>query len=358
MAEFTLKNARLAGCSIVLGEKKHHIDDEPDLYNNDPAQLAKLKDIIGMGVRYSAGATTTTSDLCEQAARQLMDALAVDASAIGGIVSVTQTPDYRMPGNAHVLHGRLGLAKQSPAMDVDMGCSGFVYGLWLAGMMAAAGAGRVLLVAGDTLSKLAHAQDRTTAPLFGDAGSAALVEACPGAQDMHFILRSDGSQMHKMYIPAGAFRSPSTPTTRQASVFADGNLRSAEDIHMDGFGIFSFTMTEQPQLLKAILQFSGKSQSDIDYFILHQANKYIVETITKKSGIPAAKVPAECFSRFGNQNSASIPGVLCGSLADALHGKTLQAVLQGFGVGLSWGACQLELDHVVCLPPLCYHKKG
>ncbi len=354
MARFILNNIRLAGCSLVLGQDEHTIDDEPEYYNHDPAQLEKLKKMIGFGTRFTAQEGTTTCDLCEQAARDLLTAMGLAAADIGAIISVTQTPDYPMPGNAHVLHGRLGLPKETPALDVAMGCSGFVYGLWLAGMMASSGAGRVLLVAGDTLSRTANKHDRTTAPLFGDAGSAAIIEASPNAGDMHFILCADGTQVEKMYVPAGGGRTPSTPATRQETAFDDSGMRSQEDLFMDGFGIFTFTMTEQPPLLKAILEFSHKTEEDIDYFILHQANKYIVETITKKAGIPAAKAPADIFSRFGNQNSASIPGVLCGALADAVTEAKLEVVLQGFGIGLSWGACQLALDHPICLPPVRY----
>ena len=356
MAQCILENIRLAGCSLVLGEEVHAIENEPHHYGHDQAQLARLQKMIGFGTRYTASAGTTTCDLCGQAATSLLHALGLTPADIGAIISVTQTPDYRMPGNAHVLHARLGLGKEALALDVEMGCSGFVYGLWLAGMVAAGGAKRVLLVAGDTLSKQANPQDRTLAPLFGDAGSAAIVEYAPGAPKMHFILRADGSQLHTMYVPAGGSRTPSTPQTRKAITGEDGNARSLEDIVMDGFGIFKFTMTEQPLLLHNILEFSGKTQADIDYFLLHQANRYIVETITQKAGIPAAKVPSDLFPRFGNQNSASIPGVLCGALAEALQGKTVQAVMQGFGIGLSWGACQLELDNMVCLPPQVFAR--
>ena len=354
MAHCTLKNVSLKGCSIVVGENELLIDNEPEYYNNDPAQLQRLKDMIGFGSRFTANPTTTTCDLCEQAATSLLRALNLTSASIGAIVSVTQTPDYKMPGNAHVLHARLGLVKDAPAIDVELGCSGFIYGLWLASMMVTTGIKRVLVVAGDTLSRAANKQDKTTAPLFGDAGSAAIVEFDANAQDMHFILQSDGTQLNTMYVPAGGSRTPSSLQTQQPVVVEEGSARSQDDIFMDGFGIFRFTMAEQPLLLQSILEYSQKSIDDIDFFLLHQANRYIVETITKKSGIPADKVPSDIFTRYGNQNSASIPGALCGALAQKIHGKKLQAVLQGFGIGLSWGACQLQLNNVVCLPPVIY----
>ncbi len=356
MANFNLKNIRIAGCSLVLGEDEHLIESEPWHYNNDAALLKRLKEMIGLGTRYQARDTTTTSDLCYQAAHSLCLSMGIPLESVEAIISVTQTPDFTMPGNAHVLHAKLNLPKTTLALDVQMGCSGFVYGLWLSSMIISSGAKRVLLVAGDTLSKLAHPKDRTTAPLFGDAGSATLVEYSKDAPDIYFMLHSDGSLLENMYVQGGASRCPSSSKTRQEKVFEDGNVRSMENIFMDGFGIFSFTMTEQPILLRGILDLAGKNKEDVDFFVLHQANKYIVETITNKSGIEPAKVPSDIFTRFGNLNSASIPGVLCGSLADKLKNKKNQAVLQGFGTGLSWGACQLELHNVHCLEPVCYGR--
>ena len=354
MARFSVCGARLAGCSVVLGEHRSSIDATPAHYGNDPARLERLKRVIGMGERYTAAAGTTTGDMCLQAATALLRALACDPGDLGAVVSVTQTPDYLMPGNAHILHGRLGCPRETAALDVSLGCSGFVYGLWLSALTAAAAGRAVLLAAGDTLSKKAGKNDRTTAPLFGDAGSAALILPSPHSHPMYFILRADGGQFEKMYIPAGGARRPSTTRTRRKFALADGGSRSVEDVFMDGFGIFSFTMAEQPQLLADILEYSGQSVQSIDYCILHQANRYIVETITRKAGIPAEKAPSDAFARFGNQNSASIPGVLCGTLADALRGRTLRAVLQGYGTGLSWGACQLALEDCLCLPPVRY----
>ena len=356
MAEFTVYAARLEGCSVVLGENRHVIDDEPQYYGNDTALLKRLKNMIGMGVRYTAGENTTTSDLCASAATRLMQALHFSPDDVGAVVSVTQTPDYPMPGNAHVLHGRLGLSADAPALDVSMGCSGFVYGLWLAAMIASAGKKSVLLLAGDTLSKKAGQKDKTTAPLFGDAGSASLIAPAGEEAAMHFVLHADGSQCKSMYIPAGGAREPSSPETRRDVPLEDGGSRSAEDVFMDGFGIFRFTMTEQPRLLREILAYSGKALDDIDVFVLHQANRYIVETITQKAGIPPEKAPTDIFSRFGNQNAASIPGVLCGSLAERLRDSALEAVLQGYGAGLSWGACQLSLQNCLCLPPVSWTR--
>ena len=353
MANMTINNAVITGCSVVIGEHSSHIDDQPEYYNNDKAFLQRLKKSIGIDTRHVAASETTASDLCHAAAARLLAAKDVPASSIEAIISVTQTPDYSMPGNAHVLHHSLGLSATTPALDVGLACSGYVYGLWLAAMMVSSGLGRVLLVAGDTMSKAVNKKDRTTAPLFGDAGSATLVERSENASPMYFALRANGSGLKNMYIPAGAYRAPSDEATRAEVRDEKGCVRSQEDFFMDGFGTFEFTMTEQPGLLREILAFSQKDIDTVDFFIFHQANRYIVQTITKKAGIPPEKAPSDVFTRFGNQSSASIPAVLC-DLSKTLAGKKTSVVLQGFGQGLSWGACQTELDGILCLPPAVY----
>lgn len=359
MGNYMLNNVELAGCSIVLGENVQRLEDEPQHWGHDLAQLARLQQRLGLDSRHVAAPGTTTSDLCRQAAVALMSAMGISRQDVTAIISVTQTPDYQMPGNAYVLHAALGLSKETVAIDVCQGCAGFVYGLWLAGMMCrAAGSGGVLLCAGDTLSRMANKNDYTTAPIFGDAGSAAWVRHCPDAENMYFVLQADGRELSKLYIPAGGARMPSSPLTGVEQVYDDGSARSLDNLHMDGVGIFSFTMAEQPRLLRDIMQFSGYSVEQIDYFIMHQANRYIVETVAKKAAISPSKAPVATFSRYGNLNSASIPGVLCGELASAAREKNLNVVLQGFGVGLSWGACQVHLRHACCLAPQIYSPQG
>ncbi len=337
-----------------MGELSQRIDDVPAYYNNDPALLVRLKNTIGFGERRIAAAATTTADLCAQAARLLFDRLHIDPASIDAIISVTQTPDYIMPGNAHVLHTRLGLPESAATLDVVSGCSGYVHGLWLAAMMASSGLNRVLLAAGDTLSRLTNPKDRTLAPLFGDAGSVTLVERKDNAPPMYFILRADGTKLEKLFVEAGAARHPSCGATRRERINEDGSIRSRENLFMDGFAIFEFTMSKQPALLRDILEYAGTDIENTDFFVLHQANRYIVETITKKAKIPPEKAPSTAFSLYGNQNSASIPGVLCGILGATLTHKKARAVLQGYGAGLSWGACHTVLDNALCIPPVVY----
>ncbi len=358
MAEFVTKHARISGIATVTGNIRKRLDEELDIYGWDAEQAERLKKTIGFDTRYVTDETTTTCDLCEQAAKKLLRELGLDAQDIGAIVSVTQTPDYFMPGNAHILHERLGLAKSSMAMDLEFGCSGYVYGLLTAFLLAENSKKNVLLVTGDTLSKLAHPRDRSEAPLFGDAGSATLISYSEKESPAYFLMRSDGTGVKKMYQPAGAYRIRPSEETRKEIDDGEGNIRTAENIYMNGFEIFNFTLSEQPRMLNDILALAGKEKDDIDYFVLHQANVYIVETILRKAKISLDKAPSKVFSKYGNQNSASVPGAFCADLHDKLTGKKSRAVLLGYGIGLSWGACCLELDDVKCLEMVPYQKEG
>lgn len=170
-------------------------------------------------------------------------------------------------------------------------------------------------------------------------------------------MKSDGSGINSMLQPAGAYRVPSTEVTRRDIEDKDGNVRNQENIYMNGFEIFNFTLTEQPKLLDEILELSGNTKEDIDYFALHQANVYIVETILKKAKIPFEKAPSKIFAKYGNQNSASIPSVICSDLYDKFANGKKKVLMQGFGIGLSWGACIMDFENTICLKPQVYGGK-
>ncbi|MCH5314245.1 MAG: hypothetical protein J1E28_07660 [Helicobacter sp.] len=351
MATSIIKNMRIAGISVVLGEHKKHFKDEPLWWNNEK-HCKKLQSTIGFDITYVANKDTTTLNLCEAASLNIIKALGIEVSSINAIVSITQTPDYPIPGNAHILHKNLGLNKECIALDMEFACSGYVYGLFVAGMLVNAGIKRVLLVVGDTLSKYVNKKDKTTAPLFSDTGSATIIDFDTNATDSYFILKSDGNGWEQIYKKAGACKMPSSEFTRIESSDENGNIRSAENLYMNGIEVFNFTLTEQPSLLEETLDFAHLTKNDIDYFVLHQANTYIVESILKKAGIPFEKAP-RIFSKYGNQNAVSIPTTICEELRDKLD-KKKKVLMQGFGGGLSWGACIADLENVLCLKPQIY----
>lgn len=247
------------------------------------------------------------------------------------------------------------LEKETAALDLTLGCSGFVYGFYQASLMINSGLKRVLLLCADTLSKSVHPKDKAAAPILGDSASASIIEFDETASDTYFILKSDGKRLESIYCPAGAFRMPSSDETKKEIEDSDGNIRTLENFYMNGFEVFSFTFYEQPKLFNEILDFAKCSREDIDYFVFHQANEYIVKNIIKNVKVPPEKSPSKAFSMFGNLNSSSIPSAICGELADELNnGGKKKILLQGFGTGLSWGACITEINNLVCIKPQCY----
>jgi 3-oxoacyl-[acyl-carrier-protein] synthase-3 len=341
MPRSSFTSAAITGVVTCVPTQEKCIDDDIDLLGGNAAQIARIKSTIGLDRRRVAPAGVTALDLCERAARELL--ATCGSAAPDGLIFVTQTPDHFQPGNGAILHGRLGLPETCAAFDVALGCSGYVYGLWLAHqMVAAGGCSRVLLLAGDTMSRCVNARDRAVAPLFGDAGSATIIERAEGRKAF-FALNTDGRGARTIIVPAGAFRERPNAGSKQEEADAAGNVRSREDLFMDGGEVFNFSIRVEPRAVQEICDFAGVAMSDVDHFVFHQANRYIITNIVRRLKVPMEKAPADTVSRFGNQSSASIPCTICDALAGPLMVETRRLVLSGFGVGLSWGTALLEI---------------
>ena len=345
----------LTGSVTVVPPKVRSIEEDIDLFGGNIRQIERLKKTLGLNERRIASSELTNLDLCEQASQVLLEQLDIQSSDLDGIVYVTQTPDHSQPSNAALLHGRLGCSTECAALDIGLGCSGFVYALWLAYSIIANGSSqRVLVLAGDTLSRLVHPKDRATASLFGDAGSATMVEKRAGGGTSWFRLGTDGRGSDSLIVPAGGARLPLSNETAIEYSDADGNIRTKENLFMDGSEVFNFSIEVVPQEIEALLSAAGASKDAVDYFVLHQANRYMVHNIGKRLKVDLERCPVDSFGAFGNVSSASIPGALAYELADSLSrkgedGSSNQVVLSGFGVGLSWGSCLLNMPNLGCL---------
>jgi 3-oxoacyl-[acyl-carrier-protein] synthase-3 len=345
MPSGTFQHARIAGVVTLLPANIRSIEDEVDLYGGNAEQIARIRQTIGLGQRRVVSEGRTALDLCEGAARPLLVDAGVPAESLDSILFVTQTPDHFQPANACILHGRLGATPACAAMDINLGCSGWVYALWLAYMMVEIGqCRRVLVLAGDTISRQVNPRDRSVAPLFGDAGSATLVERCEEPSPSFFSLHTDGSGHRAIIVPGGAFRQPPSPETRKEQLDADGNLRCAENLHMAGGDVFNFTLQVEPAALREIEALSARPFSEVDYVFFHQANRYIISNIARRLKLPPEKVPSGVVEKWGNQSSASIPSVMCDTLAGRPMDQSLDVIVSGFGVGLSWATARLRLD--------------
>lgn len=291
----------------------------------------------------------TSSDMCQKAAEHLISSEGIDKNDIDGLVFVSQTPDYILPATSVCLQDRLGLNKDVVCQDIRYGCSGYVYGLFQAACWIAVGAcENVLVLAGDTNSKMINEHDKALKMVMSDAGTATLVTK--GDSPMGFHIQSDGSGAKRLIVPAGGFRTPRSSETSILQWDEDKNGRTAEDLYMDGMAIFMFSITKVHKNINTLLESVGWDKEDLDLVALHQANKLMVETIGKKLKVPAEKVPTN-VKYYGNTGPASIPLLLSDYCSS--HSKTLKrVVLSGFGVGLSLGSVTCDLSNTVFYEPI------
>lgn len=303
----------------------------------------------GIEYRRFAPEGMCASDYCFHAANNLLDNLKIDRKSIDILLFVSQTPDFRMPATSVILQERLGLTKECACFDINLGCSAFVYGMSVAhAYLQSPGINRVLLLDGETRSRVYSPRDKKTAFLFGDAGVAALFEKSDGG-DVCFSLNSDGSRCDYIKMDGGGYRNPSTPESL-AEVIVDeyGNERSREHGYMNGSDVFNFVLAEIPKDLKFILDKFGAGKEDIDYWLFHQANDFMNGFLVKKMRLNPDNVP-NAISKFGNTSSVSIPLTIVSELAEKnTEGK--QILLSGFGVGMSWASCVIKDFRCEILP--------
>jgi len=293
----------------------------------------------------------TASDLALHAAERALETCGWAKDSVDALIFVSQTPDYIMPATACVLQNRLQLSQSVLAFDVNLGCSGFPYGLFVAASLCRMPhIRRVLFLGGDTLSKIVSPLDQSTAALFGDAGFAVAVECDPdSAERWTCLFKTDGSGAQHIIVPAGGAKQRFAATERQ--VIGEGISRSPYDLVMNGPDVFSFTINEVPQAITELMQAAGVTPETVDALVLHQANKFILKQIASATGFKMAKVPIS-LDRYGNTSVATIPLTLCDKFAVSGESNTTpqSLVLAGFGIGLSWTVFHLHLDPSVCHP--------
>lgn len=280
------------------------------------------------------------SDLAFDATERLLDELDWKRDEIDALIVVTQSPDYLIPATAIILQDRLKLSTSTIAFDVNLGCSGYAYALHLLGcMVAAGGVKKGLVLVGDRAANVID-------PLFSDAGTATALEYDPDAAPMHFDLNSDGSGYRTIMLPSGGHREPYGVQHTIPVQDADGLWRSPAKLILDGPAVLSFSTRVVPPAVKKLLEFAQCSIDDIDYFLFHQANLMINETIRKKLALAPEKVPSSLHD-FGNTSGASIPLTMTVRIREALQGQSKKLLMSGFGIGLSWGSCIVDVKQAV-----------
>jgi 3-oxoacyl-[acyl-carrier-protein] synthase III len=355
MSKISFKNIAVTAMATTVGNNIVELEKEKERFGFDDEGFARLQRSIGLQTRYIADKGVCASDLCVQSAEDIFANTKIQKEDIEALLFVTQSPDYKAPSTAIIMQNRLGLPKSCAAFDINLGCSGFVYGLFTAFSYVNSGMKKVLLCVGDVNSSFSGERDKIFTPLMGDAGSAIVIEQ-KSAPESFFSLYSDGSGYKHLIIPAGGARTPSTPQTLVPREREDGGIRRDEDLFMDGKEVFNFAIKTVPPLISEIVEFAGIKNDAIDYFVLHQANPYILKTIAARLKVAKEKVPMETGKIYGNQNAASIPGTINGFLSEIFSSKKLTIAVAGFGIGLSWGAAVLQTDNIYAPQTRIYTK--
>ncbi len=327
------------------------------IYNKDLGYLVPEEEIektinnIGIIERRIAAPDVMASDLCYKAAQQLMADNDIAPDSIDVLLFMSQTPDYRIPATSCLLQHRLGLPRETMCFDISLGCSGYLFALSTAFAYASMeGINRVLLLDGETFSKIVNRRDKVDWPLYGDAGTATLIEKGDYG-DSTFMLYTDGSGEDTLKIHAG-MRNPITPESCVEREQEDGNIRSDLEVYMDGMDVFNFAISKVPKSIKQLLKEAEKSVDNVDYLIFHQANRFMMDFFVKKLKMDPDRVPY-CIHKYGNTSSASVPLTISSELCGKLDGNHTM-LMSGFGAGLSWGSALMSMHDCKVSPVIEY----
>ena len=335
MANWKIKNVSIVGMSGAVPDNIVNSRDF-DFFSKEDAET--FINTVGIENRYVATEKVCASDLCYEAAEKLLIDLNWNKNEIDVLVFESVTRDYRTPPTSCLLQDRLGLPTTCFTMDIPMGCGGFMYALTVVGnMMSSGDIKKALLLVGDTATRMGSPKDKSRVPLFGDGGVAVALEYKPGAEDIIVEFNTLGAGASALMTPHSEFRHPVTPDSFILEDFGNGVVRAPIHTLINGMDVFSFAITKPPKSIEEFLQKHNiDKENQIDYFLIHQANKLIVDRIVKKMKLDVNKVPYN-LKEYGNLGGASIPMLMITNLKNELQNKELSLLLSSFGLGLTWG---------------------
>ncbi len=342
MQVLTMRGMHIDG--VVACVPQNRVDNAESLAELYGDEATKIISATGIETRYLATCGTSTSDLCIACAERLLGSVAAKPEDIGAVVFVTFTSDRIMPFNAAIVQERLGLSKEIPAFDMDLACSGYAYGLYVASTFAKATGRRVLLLDGDVQSAYMSPYDKSTVPVMADAGSATLISCDGGDQEWQFTFYTDGSGKDVLKIPAGGSSSPIDKDDLSYVDYGTDGKRRNIDIYMDGFAIFRFVAMDVSKWLVRFLTETGESAQTIDFFVPHQANMYMIKKLARKLKFKWDRT-WQSGDEVGNSASATVPVTIAKNAMHFLDAtQTSKVLVSGFGGGLSASAGIITLD--------------
>lgn len=345
--DFSFKHKRISGILTILPKKAVKFEDEMANYSFSPAKCMKLKLAMGYNEHRIAEPSQCSSDFCKFGLQYLFDNKLLCKDAIDALLFVSQSADYYMPPTSNLIHGHFGLKQDCLCMDINQGCAGFELGLIQAFMLLEQPAvNKVVLMNADVLSPKVSDQDRNSKPLIGDAAAITIVEKCEEENPIYANIKMDGTGAMVLNIPAGGFRMPSTPETAVMEQDAAGNFRSKNNLVMQGDDVFNFVQREVPPMIEHLYEQSGVSRNEVDWYMFHQPNKFMLHKLADKLGIPHDKMPANIVENFGNASGVTVPTCISYNLGDQLVNGKKKLCMAGFGVGLTWSSIMMEMGNL------------
>ena len=346
MARWNIHNVRMTGVSACVPKEVVHSKDFP-FFDKEGAEV--FNNTVGILERRLGPDSLCASDMCQAAAEKLLAELGWEKESVDMLVFESVTGDYKTPPTSCLLQDRLGLNEDCFCVDIPMGCCGCMYAMNVAGNMLSNGnIRRALLLIGDTALRMGSMQDKSRVPLFGDMGTAIALEYDPSAQPIMIDFHTQGSGYKALMTPHGGYRHPITEESFVQEDFGNGIIRAPKDTLIDGLAVFTFAISKPAKTVANLMEeLHIDKDNDIDYYLIHQANKLIVDRLVKKLKLPAEKVPYN-LEEFGNTGGASVPGLMVTRLREQLQQEGNKRLLcSSFGLGLSWGTMLLNVEKLV-----------
>lgn len=348
MANWRINNVALRGVTGTVPNNPVKTADFP-FFTREEADIFDAT--VGIRNRYIASDSICASDLCFDAAERLIEGLGWAKESIDVLLFVSVTGDYKTPPTSAILQDRLGLQTTTFVLDLPMGCCGCMYGITVAGnLLSSSAVKRALVLVGDTAMRMGSPKDKSRVPLFGDSGTAMALEYDTTAEDIVVEMNTLGAGYQALMTPHGGYRHPVTKESFEYEDFGKGIVRAPKDALINGMDVFSFAISKPPISVRKMLDDLGLDKDkDIDYFLIHQANKLIVDRIVKKLKLDETKVPYN-LQEFGNLGGASIPMLMVSEIAEDLSSRPLTLVCSSFGLGLTWGTMVLNTKPLLVFP--------
>lgn len=351
MAKWKIHNVKISGVSACVPSQKFTTKELGIMTETEAETFDRT---VGIKERRIAPTEVCASDLCQKAAETLISELGWERESIDILIFESVTGDYRTPPTSCLLQQRLGLPSTTFCLDMPMGCCGFLYALNVgANMLTTGSVKRGLLLIGDTAMRMGSTKDKSRVPLFGDGGTAVAIEYDPDAPEMTIEFHTDGSGSNALMTPHGGFRNPVSPESFIEQDFGNGIVRAPIHTLINGMDVFAFAITKPPKSAESFMVEEGiDKDKDVDYFLIHQANKMIVDRVVKKLKLPTEKVPYN-LEEFGNLGGAAIPTLMVTRLREQLTSGRQRLLMSSFGLGLTWATMSGEMGPAV-IPELQY----